>query len=96
LGAVAGGAECGFDPSRERVDERGELGDGVEGAVLAPAGHVWDGLAGDVEAEAAEHDQGRGVDDDFGLRPGVLLVVDSEGVDGLVDDGAQSGVGRDV
>lgn len=27
---------------------------GVECAVLAPAGQVWDGLAGDVQAEAAE------------------------------------------
>jgi hypothetical protein len=55
---VAGGAECGFDAVGERVDELGELSDGVQ--------------------------------------RGVLLVVDSEGVDGLVDEGAQPRVGRDV
>jgi hypothetical protein len=34
--------------------------------------------------------ENRGVDDDFGLRAGLLLVVDSEGVDGLVDEGRPS------
>jgi hypothetical protein len=94
--AVSGCAECGFDAVGERVDELGELGDGLEGAVFAPAGHVWDRLAGDVQAEAAEHDQGGGVDDDFGLGSRVVLVVDSEGVDGLVDERAQPRVGGAV
>jgi hypothetical protein len=61
-----------------------------------PPGNVGHGLAGDVEAEAAEHDQRCGVDDDFGLCPGVLLVVDSEGVDGLVNQRVQLRVGRDA
>jgi hypothetical protein len=56
-------------------------------AVFAPAGDVRNGLAGDVQAEP-EHDQGRDVGDDFGLCPRVLLVVHSEGVDGLVDQRA--------
>jgi hypothetical protein len=53
-------------------------GDGVQRAVFAPAGDIGDGLATDVETEAAEHDQGSGVDDDFGLGSRVVLVFDSE------------------
>jgi hypothetical protein len=69
---VSGGAEGVFDVVGDGVDELGELGDGFEGAVFAPAGDVGHGLAGDVGPEAAEHEQRRGVDDDFG-RAGVLL-----------------------
>jgi hypothetical protein len=66
-----------------------EGGDGFEAAVFAPAGDVGNGLAGDVEAKSAQHDQRRGVDDDFGLGAPIALVVDAEGVDRLVDEGAR-------
>jgi len=87
-------AERGFDAPGERVDELSELGDRLKGAVFAPAGDVGDRFAGDVESETAEHPKRGGVHDHFGLRPGVLVVVDAESMDRLVDEHAQPRVGR--
>jgi hypothetical protein len=83
LVAIAVG-QRGLDAACERVDEVRELGDRFKCSVLAPAGDVGNGFAGGVESCGAENDQRGGVDDDFCLCPGVPLVVDAEGVDGLV------------
>jgi hypothetical protein len=58
LGVLDG--ERVFDATGEFVDRLGVGGDGFEAALLAPAGDVGDGLAGDVEAESAQHHQRRG------------------------------------
>jgi hypothetical protein len=95
LGAGAH-AECGFDATGERVDQLGELGHCLEGAVFAPPGDVGHGLARHVEPEAAEHDERRRVDDNLRSRARVLLVVDPERVDRLVDQRTQPRVRREL
>lgn len=74
----------------------GVLADGVERALLAPAGHVGHALAGDVEPGRAADDVGDAVDEDLGLLSAVLAVADAERVRQLMDEHADLRVGREV
>jgi hypothetical protein len=58
---VADGCDGRLDAAREGVDQLGELSDCFERPGLAPTGDIWDCLAGGVQSDGAEHDQGRGV-----------------------------------
>jgi hypothetical protein len=69
-----------FDASGDRVDRLRVLADGIERAVLSPAGDVRDRLAADIEADAAQHAVGDAVDEDLGLSSRVVLVSDPVGV----------------
>jgi hypothetical protein len=73
-----------FDPAGDVVDRAGVGADGVQGAVLAPAGNIGDRLAADVEANRCADDVGDAVDEDFGLLAAVVGVADAEGVRDLM------------
>ena len=67
---VVDGCDARLDSSCEGVDQLGELSDCFECPGLAPAGDIGDCLAGGVQSDGAEHDQGGGVHDHLGSRPG--------------------------
>src|SRR5215203_5580870 len=75
----AGGVEGVFDAAGDRVDRLGVFADGVQRAVLAPAGDVGDRLAADVEADGAADDVAGAVDKHLGPLAPVVLVADAEG-----------------
>jgi hypothetical protein len=68
----------------EVVDELRGLGDGVQRAVFAPPGDREDVSHETSRAEAAENDQGDGLDDAFGAGAAVAAGGDAVGVGGLV------------
>src|SRR5687768_1978800 len=82
-----------LDPARDLIDRLGVLADGVQRAVLAPAGDVGDRLAADVEPDGGADDVGDAVDEHLGLGATVLLVADAEGVRELVHERADLAVG---
>ena len=77
----------------ELVDRGRKGGDGLQRAVLAPAGDIWDRFPADVQANAGRrHMRGR-VDNHFGSLATVVRISDPECVDRLVDQDPQLPVG---
>jgi hypothetical protein len=68
-----------LDRRGDGIDLLGEGVDGLQGAVFAPAGHVGNALALDVEADLPAHHVGDGVDEHLGLLTGEVLVVQLAG-----------------
>jgi hypothetical protein len=70
--------------SNNEIRELISLSYGTPAEAQSPAGRSTRRSGRVSPGDAAEHDQGGGVGDDFGLDSRVVLVVDSEGVDRLV------------
>lgn len=77
-----------LEAPRDGIDRLRGVTDGVESAVLAPAGNVGDRLAGRVEAGTGADDVGHRVHDHLCLWAGVRRVGHSEGVGELVHEDA--------
>ena len=77
---MVGFADGRFDAPCDGVDGLRVVTDGVEGAVLAPAGDVGHALTRDVETDGAADDVGDAVDEYLRPLTAEIAVADSEGV----------------